>query len=155
MCTASSFVSTSLDQKPALCSQPNNPPIKPSSWMDLFWLLSSALIHCDLQLRLFFTVQTHGKGSHNPVTGWHTEACIPLLGEINSSEEPLDFWNDLSKYNGHSGNNWSTFLLLTKMSTVRNLGFMCPYTNPATALFFIAPMFSREANFSFKQQWLQ
>lgn len=71
MCAPSCFAGTSLNLKAVLYSQSNNLPIKPASWLDLFWLFSS-LIHCDLQLRMFFTLQTHGKDSHNLVKGWHT-----------------------------------------------------------------------------------
>lgn len=72
MCAPSCFAGTSLNLKPVLYSQSNKLPIKPASWLYLFWLLSSPLIHCDLQLRMFFPLQTHGKGSHNLVKGWHT-----------------------------------------------------------------------------------
>lgn len=65
-----------------------------------------------------------------------TEPCICLLREINTSKEHLDFKNALDKYNGHPSNKWISFLLLTKMSTARNLDFMCPYTNSSTVLFF-------------------
>lgn len=72
MCTSGSFVSASLNLKPVVYSQSNNIPIKPAGRLDVFWLLPSPLIHCDLQLRTFFTLQTHRKDSHNLVKGWHT-----------------------------------------------------------------------------------
>lgn len=65
-----------------------------------------------------------------------TEPRVCLHREINTCKESLDFWNDLTKYNGHTSNKWIGFLRLTQMSTVRNLDFMYPNTNSSTALFF-------------------
>lgn len=85
-CAPSCSADNSLNLKPVLYSQSNNPPIKPASWLDLFWLLSSPLNHCDLQLRMFFTLQTHGKGSHNLVKGWHTWLALQNPAFVSSGK---------------------------------------------------------------------
>lgn len=85
-CAPSCSAGTSLNLKPVLYSQSNNQPIKPASWLDLSWLLSSPLIHCDLQLRMFFTLQTYGKGSHNLVKGWHTWLALQNPAFVSSGK---------------------------------------------------------------------